>query len=240
MTTEPFPCAARLRVLLFDAGNTLLWIDHARLADLLRDAGIECDEASVREAEMRARPQLDPHLGHAPKRETPEIFGLYMGFALAHLGIAADDPRCARAAAPIRSSWRSLWARVPDDALETLGELRRRGYRLGVVSNSDGTVGRQLDDAGLEGWFECIVDSGKEGVEKPDPRIFALAAERLDVDPSHCAYVGDFHSLDVLGARGAGMEGILIDPIGAWDAVDAPRIRALSDLLDRVLDPAPR
>jgi putative hydrolase of the HAD superfamily len=83
------------------------------------------------------------------------------------------------------------------------------------------------------------VDSGLEGVEKPDPRIFAIAAERLAVEPARCAYVGDFHAIDVVGSRAAGMESVLMDPIGAWSEYDVPRIRALSDLLLRLPAVAP-
>jgi FMN phosphatase YigB (HAD superfamily) len=75
-------------------------------------------------------------------------------------------------------------------------------------------------------------------VEKPDPRIFGMAAERLALPPSACVYVGDFLSLDVLGARGAGMHAVLLDPIGAWDAVPAaaaaPRAASLTEFASRL------
>lgn len=234
-----FPFADRVRVVLFDAGNTLLWIDHARVAGLLAESGIETDEPAVRDAEMRARPLLDPHLGHAPKRETPEIFGRYLNYVLDNLGLPPDDSRRAVAAGPVRDVWRRLWTGVPADAVSTLDTLRDRGYRLGVVSNSDGTVEAQLVAAGLRDHVECVIDSGVVGVEKPDPGIFAFATAELGEDADRCAYVGDFHSIDVLGARAAGIAGILMDPIGAWAGFDAPKIGALGELLERLPDAAP-
>lgn len=120
------------------------------------------------------------------------------------------------------------------------------------MSNSDGTVASLLDRAGLAARLACIVDLGVVGIEKPDPRIFALAAARLAVEPEACVYVGDFLSLDVEGARGAGMEGVLLDPIGAWcdaaqgagpaaaagtapprpPSADVPTVRSLTEFAD--------
>jgi len=79
-------------------------------------------------------------------------------------------------------------------------------------------------------FFETIVDSAEEGCEKPDPRIFRVALTRMRVDPSEVAYVGDIFRVDVVGARGVGMRGILLDIHG--DHVDKPceRVRSLADL----------
>lgn len=224
--------------MLFDAGNTLLWLDHARIADVLTAVGIPCTAEQVRDAEFAARPLLDPHLGRAPKRETPHVYGLYMDLLLDHLHVDPAAPSRAAAHRAVHSIWRELWVRPPPDAHSTVRALSGRGYRVGVVSNSDGKVDALLDGCGFGGLFGCVVDSGTEGVEKPDPRIFHLAAQRLGVQPAQCVYVGDFASLDVHGARAAGMEGILFDPGGVWTAPDLPRIAALSELLDHFPAPA--
>jgi putative hydrolase of the HAD superfamily len=120
------------------------------------------------------------------------------------------------------------------DAHACLDALAARGFRLGVVSNSNGRVRSLLEAAGLAAPLGCVVDSGVVGVEKPDPRIFAIAAERLGAAPAACVYVGDFHSLDVLGARAAGMYGVLLDPLGVWDGVAAPRVASLTELVARL------
>jgi FMN phosphatase YigB (HAD superfamily) len=70
-------------------------------------------------------------------------------------------------------------------------------------------------------------------VEKPDPAIFALALERLGAPPDTAMYVGDVFSIDVLGARRAGLDAVLIDTLGRYPgAVDCARISRLADLLD--------
>ena len=81
---------------------------------------------------------------------------------------------------------------------------------MACISNADGRVRGLLEVAGLLPHLEFVVDSAEVGLEKPDPRIFQAAAERLALDPSVCAYVGDIYEIDVVGASGAGMKPILI------------------------------
>ncbi len=228
-----FPFADRVRAVLFDAGNTLLCVDNARVAEILCGIGVQCDEPRVSGAEMRARPRLDPFLASAPRRESREVFQRFVEILMDELG-EARPATCTAAAAAIQAAWPTLWARVPADAHSTLAALRARGYRVGCVSNANGMVRTALDAARLLQHLECVVDSGIEGIEKPDPRIFHRAAVLLDVAPETCVYVGDLHAVDVVGARNARMEPVLVDPDGVWPHVDVPKIAALSDLLRRL------
>jgi putative hydrolase of the HAD superfamily len=104
----------------------------------------------------------------------------------------------------------NLWSRRAERALEALDALRERGYRMAVVSNADGRVRGLLEEAGLTGHLEFVVDSAEVGIEKPDPRIFRTATDRMGLLPSACAYVGDIYEIDIVGARGAGLEAVLI------------------------------
>lgn len=215
---------------LFDAGNTLLWIDHGRIARMLAAEGVPASEEAVRVAEMRARPRLDPLLAGASRRESREVAARYADLVLADVA----DPCPPRVREAILGGWYELWTVPGPGARETLDVLAARGLKLGVVSNSNGTVAGMLERAGLATHLGCVVDSGAVGVEKPDPRIFAIAAQRLGVAAAACVYVGDFYSIDVRGARAAGMEGVLLDPIGAWGEVDARRIASLDEVVDLV------
>jgi putative hydrolase of the HAD superfamily len=100
---------------------------------------------------------------------------------------------------------------------------------MAVVSNADGRVRGLLEAAGVTPWLEFVVDSAEVGLEKPDPRIFHAATERLGLPPSSCAYVGDIYEIDVEGARRAGLHPILIGDGPAREPV--PRVRELADLL---------
>jgi putative hydrolase of the HAD superfamily len=88
-----------------------------------------------------------------------------------------------------------------------------------------------LNRIGLGMHLDAIVDSHDEGVEKPDPKLFLRALERIGVAPARACYVGDIHAIDVRGARGAGIAPVLIDPVGAYAAPDCPVIAHLEELL---------
>ena len=74
------------------------------------------------------------------------------------------------------------------------------------------------------------MDSGLEGVEKPDPAIFRIALDRLGADAEGAVYVGDLPSVDLEGARAAGLAGILVDPYDVFAHTDWPRVRTLEEV----------
>jgi putative hydrolase of the HAD superfamily len=91
-----------------------------------------------------------------------------------------------------------------DDALPVLDELREQGLKLGLVSNT----GRNLDEFVAHHRLEvdAALGSGAFGRTKPHPTIFRAVLERLEVEPSGAAMVGDSPEDDVEGARAAGIE----------------------------------
>ena len=91
-----------------------------------------------------------------------------------------------------------------DDALPVLDELRGQGLKLGLVSNT----GRNLDEFVAHHRLEvdAALGSGAFGRTKPHPTIFRAVLERLEVEPSAAAMVGDSPEDDVEGARAAGIE----------------------------------
>src|SRR5690606_15795437 len=76
---------------------------------------------------------------------------------------------------------RNLWSVVPPGLGEALDAARAHGVRVAIVSNSEGMLDRLFADLGIASHFDLVVDSGKVGVEKPDPRIFHIALERFEV-----------------------------------------------------------
>jgi putative hydrolase of the HAD superfamily len=124
----------------------------------------------------------------------------------------------------------NLWEDVPPEVPAALDRLRGR-FRMGVVSNANGTVRAKLARVGLAGYFELVVDSHEEGIEKPDPRIFGLALGRLGVGAAEAAYVGDLYHVDVVGAVAAGLSAFLLDPLDLYRSAPVSRIRSLAELL---------
>ena len=125
------------------------------------------------------------------------------------------------------ASWRLF-----DDVLPVLEALADRP--LGVITNGTDVQQRsKLERFGIADRFAVIVTSEAAGVGKPDPRIFAHAAARLNTPPVRCVHVGDDWSRDVEGARSAGFGAVWLSrharDVGGEPAV--PRIRSLTGLL---------
>jgi FMN phosphatase YigB (HAD superfamily) len=102
------------------------------------------------------------------------------------------------------------------------------------VSNANGTIREAFRRVDLYRYFDCIIDSHEEGVEKPDPRIFANALGRSGADAATTIHVGDFYQIDVVGARAAGIRGVLLDEGGLYDGADCPRVRSLTELESQI------
>lgn len=127
-------------------------------------------------------------------------------------------------------------------AEETLVELKRRGYRLGIISNTMSTldIPRCLDAFGWKEYFEVVVLSSTLKIRKPAPEPFWEAARALNVKPVHCAYLGNRILRDVVGCKRAGFAlGMIIEPFGKPrpDEQDQPTapdsvINSLSELLE--------
>ncbi|MDP9349634.1 MAG: HAD-IA family hydrolase [Gemmatimonadota bacterium] len=219
-----------MKAILFDAGNTLVWLDHPFLVQALREHGVEAREEEILAAEYGAKRLLD-ELVRTGNGGTDETRGkVYFREVFRQLGV--DDalfPALARTLFA-RHAERNLWSRVRERTAETLEELRGRGYRLGVISNADGRVEGLLESVGLRPYFDFVIDSAVVGIEKPDPRIFQLACARLGLHPGEALYVGDIYEIDVAGARRAGMRAVLIDPLDRWGELDCDRIRGVEEL----------
>jgi FMN phosphatase YigB (HAD superfamily)/sugar phosphate isomerase/epimerase len=92
------------------------------------------------------------------------------------------------------------------DTYDAIVGLYRRGYRLGLVSNTTSSVEvpALLKELHIFGCFETVILSTVIGMRKPDPNILLDATERMGVDPSKCAYIGDQPKRDVAAAQKAG------------------------------------
>ncbi len=94
---------------------------------------------------------------------------------------------------------------------ETLDYLKRKGLRLGVVSNNRSQVKQTLIDFCLTPYFESIVISEEVGLYKPDPKILELACRNIGAPCENSIYVGD-HPFDVLCAHQAHMSAVWFPP----------------------------
>ncbi len=104
-----------------------------------------------------------------------------------------------------------------DRALELMRKLRAKGWRIGVVTNGRNLQSRKLDAAGLTGLVDTCCVSGVEGVRKPDPRIFELAAERCGEPLAGGWMAGDNPQADIGGADALGLGTIWFRHGRDWD-----------------------
>lgn len=119
---------------------------------------------------------------------------------------------------------------VPPDVPETLSALRAAGYQLALVTNRNRPCQDELAELGLLDYFELALTAGEAGTWKPDPAIFALALQRLGATAEAVIYVGDNYYADVVGARRAGLQPVLLDPQDVFPDADCPVIRTIGEL----------
>ena len=229
--------SASIRAVFFDAGNTLIRMDDAAIAAALAGHGVAATAGDVQRAEWRARVRLDASLQPGASTEHPDTGHRYLVYLLDELGVR--DGATVAALDAWRRGYnppRGLWTALEPEAAEALALARGAGLRTAVISNSNGTVADILAGLGLARHLDFIIDSSEVGVEKPDPRIFRIALDRAGLRPAEAAYVGDLYSVDVLGARAAGLHPILMDPGRCWPPRDCPTAATALDAVRQLLD----
>jgi putative hydrolase of the HAD superfamily len=221
----------RYDAILLDAGGVLVHPNWPMIAE--RMPQLRLAPAAMEVAEHRAIAALDDAEVIAATDDAARL-DRFLRSVLAAGGAPAD--RIDEGISVIREINREgrLWSLVPADVPETLERLHALGYGLAVVSNANGTVRERLRLLGLGRFFPIVVDSHEEKIEKPDPRVFLPALRALGVSADRALYVGDLFHIDVLGARAAGIDAVLLDRYDLRARVDAPRIRTLAELVDRV------
>lgn len=234
----PPELTADIDLLCLDAGNTVVFLDHARLARLLAEhAGVDVRPSSLVRAEGDAK-RLAETGGLVDvawaRRDRPgaRAWGKMVATILVQAGLPA-----ARAVALLEHAWReherrNLWCEVPEGLGEALDAARATGAKVAIVSNSEGMLERLFTELGILRHFDAVIDSGIVGVDKPDPRVFGLAMERFAVPPARTLHLGDVFATDILGARAAGIRCALIDPFGHYEGrhPDVPRVPGAAEV----------
>ena len=218
------------RTVFLDAGGVLVWPNWARVASTLRAHGVEVEAQQLADADALARFALDEARvigGSSDQRRLVSFFDL----VLTQAGVE-PTAQTAAALAEIQEYHRvhNVWETVPDFVVPALQQLHATGHKLVVVSNANATLDRLFPRLGLDQYFDVILDSGVEGYEKPDRRIFEIALERSQSSPQTTVHVGDFYNIDVTGARAAGIAPILVDERDLYPDADCPRIRSIAEL----------
>jgi putative hydrolase of the HAD superfamily len=237
LTGGKAPPASRhaLRAVLFDAGNTLVFLDYARLANEVGSAlGLTLTSEGLSRHVSAAARAMELATGTDQQRAAAYLEALFLLG-----GVPQERLDEVRTCLHRMHRERHLWSSVAEQSAQSLQKLRDAGLKLGVVSNSDGRVEQALEAAGLLSYFDVVIDSALVGVEKPDPRIFHAALDALGVAPGEALYVGDLYEVDVVGARAAGLEAVLLGEPGGAPGPACRSVRSLESLVNDLLREIP-
>jgi FMN phosphatase YigB (HAD superfamily) len=209
-------------LLCLDAGNTVIFLDHERLAGIVREVtGFVVSPADLIQAEGRAKALAETGgLRDATWkfRERPGAanWGKMVATIVSEGGLDPEKlPALLEATWPLHET-KNLWCKVPTGLGVALDAVRARGVKTAIVSNSEGMLDRLFSDLGIRSHLDILVDSGIVGVEKPDPRIFEIALEAANVPRERALHLGDIFATDILGAQAAKIRCALIDPFGHY------------------------
>jgi FMN phosphatase YigB (HAD superfamily) len=217
-----------VRGYLFDYGGTLdgegwHWFD--RTVHLYRAAGCDLPAERLKEAFYRADAAIAAEARERRYRLRP-LVERHVELQMAVLGNGAR-----RYAADIAAGFCSMTERGWAEARRLLERLRPKA-RLGVVSNFYGNLETQLEEAGIAPLLDAVVESVQVGLEKPDPAIYRLAAERLGLPPADIVMVGDNFERDVRAAKATGMRTIWLRRGDAQPAEPGLADRVVSSLAE--------
>jgi putative hydrolase of the HAD superfamily len=228
----------RYHLICFDAGFTLIEpvrTTAATLATVLERAGMSPTEAALQRAWDAADAWFMEQY-HRPGNDTWTADERIQRTWLQHHGLmlrelAVDDPDQRLAEAVIAAYGAPQNWRLYPDAPAALDALRRPGRALGVVSDWSSRLPALLDALGLGGRLDFVLTSATAGAAKPAPAFYRMALERAGVAPHQALMVGDSYEADVLGARAAGMDGVLLDRYARYGKLAVPIIRSLKELV---------
>jgi putative hydrolase of the HAD superfamily len=206
----------KIDTITFDLWNTLLIHDEAYdreirrirsedILDALTGIGLDITAADVergyRLSDERLLARWSGHLDMSLEEQLDDF--------LVCMGIGQSRKLAEAIKSPYADTVMKLRPAAVEGALEAVKEIKNRGYRVALISNTGRTPGRSmrkvLDDYGYSGLFEVMTFSDETGYKKPHPEIFRRTLQQLNASPGSTVHVGDHGLLDVLGAREAGM-----------------------------------
>ncbi|MCL2504026.1 MAG: HAD-IA family hydrolase [Coriobacteriia bacterium] len=225
----------------FDVGNTLLApfpsIPHV-VQEVLAEAGYATDLSAISalmplvDEYYEKRYQEDETFWTDDDRTVDVWVGMY-SLLCKHLGIDSGSGTGHFAHRVYHEFGSGHRWRAYDDVVPALVRLRKRGMRVGLISNWDSRLSGIVADLGLADLIDLVVSSADAGLYKPDPQIFIHALQGLGVEACRAAHVGDHVYADVVGARSVGMLPVLIDRRRKEKAAEGVRhIHTLDELDD--------
>ncbi len=197
-----------MKAVTFDFGQTLAELDYHFLTQRVAERGAKLDPVASRKGSADAW-----HLYGIKKGEGHAA--AWRAMMQAHLVSGGVSPE----ATDELSAWlwseqprRNLWRKPIAGMIELVRALRKASVPVGIISNSEGHLAELVAELGWSSDFDVIVDSGRLGIDKPEPGIFRHACAALSVTEGELLHIGDAWEADVNGALQAGARAVWFDP----------------------------
>ena len=232
-----------IKAVFFDWFNTLAQYYPPREemhAKICQEFGIEVEVEALRRslpvadrffAEENARSPVEKR----PPLDKAKVYAEYTRVLLKGAGVEVSEELALRMLQRGAEFFKDMDFVLFDDVLPTFEVLKQRGLILGLISNINQDIMPSCQKLGLATYLDFIVTSQEIGSDKPRPPIFLAALERAGVEASEAVYVGDQYNSDVVGARGVGIEPVLLDRYQLFkDVTDCPRIEGLAELAEHL------
>jgi putative hydrolase of the HAD superfamily len=226
-----------IKAVFFDLYQTLVRYQPSQEeleAKALKSFGYDVSPEKLRHPVLTANEYIYQQIAKKPlsqrsREETMALYVEYQRIVLKEVGLKADEKVVMGLLGMMQQEKMDLV--LFDDVLQALDELKKRGLKLGLISNIEKDMSATLEKLGLSARLDIVVTSQDAGFTKPQPEIFRYALEKSGIKPDEAVYVGDQYQVDVIGAEGAGMEGILLDRDGYYkQKLDCPKIKSLAEL----------
>jgi putative hydrolase of the HAD superfamily len=230
---------AMIKAVFFDLYQTLVHYQPSQEeleAAALKSLGIETTAEALRHPMLTANEFIynqfaKKNLSQRSREDLMALYSEYQRIVLKEAGIAADEKTILRLLGMMQQAKMDLI--LFDDVIPALDGLKKRGLTIGLISNIEQNMTAALEKLGLAARLDIVVTSQDAGFTKPQPEIFQYALNKSGVKPTDAVYVGDQYQVDMVGAKSAGIQGVLIDRDDYYkEQLDCPKIKTLGEIVN--------
>lgn len=203
----------KVKGIIFDYGGTIdsngaHWAEV--LWDAYRDMNVPVTKEAFRDAFVYVERYLAVHPDVHPNHNFFELLKIKADLQIRYLieqKMLGDNDKTASYSLAISTQCYNFAKEIISKEKVILKALRDR-YPMVLVSNFYGNVQAVLSDFGLLEFFDDIIESAVVGVRKPDPAIFGLGVDKLNLPASSIVVIGDSHAKDIVPASKNGCQTI--------------------------------
>ncbi|MEM0075809.1 MAG: HAD family hydrolase [Conexivisphaerales archaeon] len=219
----------RVATVFFDMGGTLLKPNREYIMrTILRNKGIEVPITSIHRAFVEADKLWEESYDGKGLMgiEAEYSYQQKNRMVLHSLGLINHELLQA-----VNSSLQKSWIqeKLYRDAEPCLRLVKEKGIDVGIISNASPEMNNVIKRLGIDKYARTVVISELVGKAKPDPAIFEHALKMSGRKAHESLYIGDYYKIDVLGARRAGMQAVLIDRDDRYSGIDCAKVRNLGE-----------